>query len=440
MKDYCSFPGAQRFFVTGAVPKNRMIPNEEHDVESDRAREYNRVSVPSHMWTAACCDSSGAVVADRAKGFSFAYYGENKPDSLVTVSTVRDLNTALLRLYQQESSGSTHQVTIFDDDCNENSQNSQKARSEMNVPVNREISNSLEGLRTVFPSTVHAKKRKNQAIINAMDAKKTRVSSATWGLLDTDIAMFLKRDEVNEMRRELGAFGLSLVLLWTTHTKITSGKRYVNVEHDKILKSSNHSVAYDNKNVASGNKHKQGIRFANRHAELSKPRPENNSHVNEDEDGYNVADKDVYQVVLEALNDGAITIGGDRCRQGTKCDYQGESYKWCYIDWNDNWERCCLTKCQKKSSKDYPVCEVYPGVDYACSIRSSMIAVNGHHCLQDHPCGLHDKNYYWCYTDVKGEKWDYCCQSWHSCDYHGSTYKWCYTGKKVKASWQRCYY
>jgi len=90
MKDLCSFPLAQRFFVTGAVPRNRMIPNQEHDVERDEQRDYNRVSVLSHMWTAACCDSSEASGADRNKGFSFTYYGENKPESFAYVSSVEE--------------------------------------------------------------------------------------------------------------------------------------------------------------------------------------------------------------------------------------------------------------------------------------------------------------------------------------------------------------
>ena len=128
MKDLCSFPGAKRYFVTGAVPKNRMIPNEEHHMEYDRTRDYNQVSVPSHMWTAAYCDSSGGYPVDQGKGFSFGYYGENKPDSLTSATTVRGLETELMELYNP-TGGASQQIRIFTDYCNEYSSNSQIALS-----------------------------------------------------------------------------------------------------------------------------------------------------------------------------------------------------------------------------------------------------------------------------------------------------------------------
>ena len=45
--------GPSVFFVTGTVPSTKKIPNIAHDLEADSNRDYNRVSVPSHMWTAA---------------------------------------------------------------------------------------------------------------------------------------------------------------------------------------------------------------------------------------------------------------------------------------------------------------------------------------------------------------------------------------------------
>uniref|UniRef100_A0A8C4Y3S6 Endonuclease domain-containing 1 protein-like n=1 Tax=Gopherus evgoodei TaxID=1825980 RepID=A0A8C4Y3S6_9SAUR len=57
----CRNVGGKPYLVTGAVPK------------WDRNRPYNRVSVPSHIWTAVCCDHR-----DNNCKFSFAFIGENK--------------------------------------------------------------------------------------------------------------------------------------------------------------------------------------------------------------------------------------------------------------------------------------------------------------------------------------------------------------------------
>ena len=47
-------------------------------------------------------------------------------------------------------------------------------------------------------------------------------------------------------------------------------------------------------------------------------------------------------------------------------------------------------------------------------------------CREDHPCGYHDKNYYWCYTSWDNH-WEYCCS--RPCGYNGgSSYLWCHAG------------
>ena len=294
MKDLCNFPGAQRFFVTGAVPRNRLIPNQEHDVERDEQRDYNRVSVPSHMWTAACCDSSEASEVDRDKGFSFAYYGENKPESFAYVSSVEELEAAL-KFFYNPGGEAAQQVKIFTDDCNALSENSQNARDKITVPVNTMMSNSLQQVSNMKESTLPAKKRMTNRVIDSAIKANKPVSSANWALVNADIGMLLNRDEVADYQTKVGEFGLSLVLIWTPYISTTEGNQYVHVGLDKVLTSSSRSVVYGNKNVASNehgkgmtqlyrypfryrsldvSKHKQDITFANRYDELfNKQRP-----------------------------------------------------------------------------------------------------------------------------------------------------------------------
>uniref|UniRef100_A0A452I4U9 Endonuclease domain-containing 1 protein-like n=1 Tax=Gopherus agassizii TaxID=38772 RepID=A0A452I4U9_9SAUR len=90
----CRNVGGKPYLVTGAVPK------------WDRNRPYNRVSVPSHIWTAVCCDHE-----DNNCKFSFAFIGENKEVSSLQIIPVEQLNTELSHLYK-----TLEPVKVFTDD------------------------------------------------------------------------------------------------------------------------------------------------------------------------------------------------------------------------------------------------------------------------------------------------------------------------------------
>lgn len=155
MRKLCNFPGAKRYFVTGTVPQNRMIPNKEHDTESDRIRQFNRVSVPSHLWTAACCDSSQASdPTKRANGFSIAYYGENKAYSSPQSSNVPDLEVWLTRQYTEIKN-----IKIFADDCFKDSANSISATGMLGKVIGIQGKNAESSASSMKPSTLPPKKR-----------------------------------------------------------------------------------------------------------------------------------------------------------------------------------------------------------------------------------------------------------------------------------------
>ena len=144
MRTNCSFSGARRYFVTGIVQQRIRIPNREHDLEGDVAhRDFNRVTVPSYLWTAACCDASSTT--NPQNGFSFAYIGENIPDSFVNILSVSQLEAKLIN-HNQVGNGYTA-AKIFVDDCNENTENSEKARTLVAVPVNLRLANAANKLK-----------------------------------------------------------------------------------------------------------------------------------------------------------------------------------------------------------------------------------------------------------------------------------------------------
>ena len=144
MKEGCSFDGARRYFVTGIVPQGVRIPNREHDLEGDMTpREFNRVTVPSYLWTAACCDASSTT--NPQNGFSFAYIGENIPDSFVNILSVSQLEAKLIN-HNQAGNGYTA-AKIFVDDCNENTENSKSARTQVAGPVKLRLANAANKLK-----------------------------------------------------------------------------------------------------------------------------------------------------------------------------------------------------------------------------------------------------------------------------------------------------
>nr|XP_014429132.1 endonuclease domain-containing 1 protein-like [Pelodiscus sinensis] len=105
LTEKCYKEKGKAFLVTGVVPdKQKKIPNKDNNRDP-------RVVVPSHFWTAVCCNH-----ADNNKKFAFAFLWENEANSIPKGMTVKDLNTELQRLY-----GGNQAITILND-CNEDGQ------------------------------------------------------------------------------------------------------------------------------------------------------------------------------------------------------------------------------------------------------------------------------------------------------------------------------
>ena len=157
MMNGCSFSGARRYFVTGIVPQGVRIPNREHDLEGDvTPRDFNRVTVPSYLWTAACCDASSTT--NPQNGFSFAYIGKNTPDSFVNILSVSQLEAKLIN-HNHVGNGYTA-AKIFVDDCNENTEKSKSARTLVEVPVKLRLANAANAISEMDQSTLPPLKRK----------------------------------------------------------------------------------------------------------------------------------------------------------------------------------------------------------------------------------------------------------------------------------------
>ncbi|KAL1276755.1 hypothetical protein QQF64_036378 [Cirrhinus molitorella] len=123
---------AKAYIVTGTVPSaNDRIPQGNSD-------DPERVTVPSHVWTAVCYKHTN----DR-ESFSFSYVGRNQPaESGISLTAVSNLNKWLSEIYSQLS-GTPRLIKIFADNCGEDNNKLSIIQKEfqklINPPVNQGV-------------------------------------------------------------------------------------------------------------------------------------------------------------------------------------------------------------------------------------------------------------------------------------------------------------
>lgn len=415
--------GGVQYFVTGVVRSRIRIPNEEHDVVVGRNRVYNRVTVPSHMWTAACCYDP----TNQANGFSFAYIGKNAADSVVEIMSVSALEAKLvsneLGIDRYES------AKIFVDDCNES--RSKSIRDKVAVPMDIRVANTLDVLSRVEQESIPGKKRKLvQQAVSLITSNEVVAYDSSFARIDLGMTLERNNTLLNETRELLLDKGTGLLLYKAND--LTPGTRPAvghlggeldayGIHPSSTKQDKNKTVSRSRPYLDALDAHKQG-------------------GVN---DQASTPVEDEYLIVPNLSAAGSeVTLQGDRCINSSCSVGGGTFHRWCYTDWSKTQGQCCVSECKFRAGKDHQTC--FTGAsntdEKACSSRFSAIAVSGQPCLAEHECGLHGKGYYWCYIDIK-KNWHYCCQPWHACAKYTKNYdKWCYAGKTKQSQWKYCYY
>ncbi|RVE60989.1 hypothetical protein OJAV_G00166260 [Oryzias javanicus] len=123
------------YLVTGAVPSpNKKIPKQGIFDSSDE-RDFNRVTVPSHIWTAVCYIHP----VDPEESFSFGFIGVNVPHGSIQVKTIEDLTSHLSSRYNNNN------LKIFEDDCTFQTQKrkSEKVVKKLHNTVQQPMGNRL---------------------------------------------------------------------------------------------------------------------------------------------------------------------------------------------------------------------------------------------------------------------------------------------------------
>ncbi|KYO25554.1 endonuclease domain-containing 1 protein-like [Alligator mississippiensis] len=126
LRKNCLNESGTAYLVTGAVGSTEKIPKENGDKEGDRNRTYDRVVVPSHIWTAVCCDHK----YNNNLKFSFAFLAENKEEPKLRVFSAEQLNEELRKMYKSQN------IRVLADDCNAQSPKTDEVIKSMKKDLN----------------------------------------------------------------------------------------------------------------------------------------------------------------------------------------------------------------------------------------------------------------------------------------------------------------
>ncbi|KAB5517709.1 hypothetical protein PHYPO_G00170330 [Pangasianodon hypophthalmus] len=403
LKDTLASDGgaATAYIVTGTVPSaNLRIPQREISEEPER------VTVPSHIWTAVCYEH----LSDNKKSFSFGYMGENRPEGSISLMSVSNLNTHIKNLYRQRA-----EISIFVDECfgDNNKLDEVKAKFQTlsNLPVNPgvQMSSDMQNIYLTLRRAVSS---------DIIPEKKFKVSEMTIKLAFDSMSTY--HDVVKDLKVSSG----STCLLTRVKPLVRNDLRKSNISGvsdavECLLVQEKQKTAADGSPCSS---------FSDsRYSCQCETKGETKSCCSTPclyEENLNSYRCYSGQTQIEcSAHYSLVTFNGQKCLDDHPCARYGEDYYWCKTI-SGSWDYCSPPLWRSK-------------------------ARNGKYCRTDHACAKYGSGYMWCYTDGEGN-YDKCCtsddcysavngqtcRSNHTCGYHGEDYLWCYTD--YEGNWNYC--
>ncbi|KAG1936397.1 endonuclease domain-containing 1 protein-like [Pimephales promelas] len=394
---------ATAYIVTGTVPDaSKRIPQREI------SNDPERVSVPSHIWTAVCYKHNTVD----SNSFSFGYIGKNQPaDPSISLMSVSTLNNRLRQLYR----GFSGTVQIFADDCfgdnNKLSMVQEEFKKVIGIRANQgvqmpsDVQNTLGALKRTtstdsVSSNINVKLRKVTAELgfNSMHAYYATAEDlkifARSACLITHVQSSLRRKrEVSE-----GSDAVQCLLVPENQKTTADGSP-----------CSSFSDSVYSYHCDAGDEQKPGCSSPCLYREKPK--------------GYWCYSAQT--LIPCSPRYSLITAEGERCKDDHPCGTYGQDYYWCYKV-AGGWGYCSppLWSSKAKNGKDCRsnhACAKYGSghnwcytddegnYDDCCTSDDCFSAVKDKTCRSNHMCGYHDKHYLWCYTDYENN-WDYCCK------------------------------
>ncbi|XP_066522803.1 endonuclease domain-containing 1 protein-like [Hoplias malabaricus] len=367
-------PAATPYLITGTIPQaNYRIPRKEKSAQ-DEQREYEKVTVPSHVWTALCFKHP----TDNKESFSLGYIGQNQPDSSIEMMSVRDLNNKLTELYDDMD---LYDGKIFVDDCFPENEKSQEMVKSLYTNVQLQ---SLQQLQM----TPNLLKMYETALTLNFASEKPVVTEMTISLFFDSVYTFSEQTE-------------KMKYVSDTACLLTSVKRNASSELLECKLAPEESKTEDGSGVNCTSA----------------------CLYNKETEDYRCYSKQ--NLVKCSPLYSAITVQGEKCKADHPCGIYGWSAYWCYKE-SGEWYYCSPPVWETKAqSGDYCranyACSKYgEALDYCYTTKSDekqkccnrddcFTAVDGKTCKSDHPCSYYGESYLWCYTT--DGSWAYCCKN-----------------------------
>ncbi|XP_073688484.1 uncharacterized protein [Garra rufa] len=331
---------ATAFIVTGTVPdRNVRIPH------------TNRVTVPSHVWTAVRYKHFY-----NSESFSFGFIGRNQEeDPDIKLMSISELNSEL-----QLRFGTNQQIKIFADDCFGKLMEVQGVFPKfINLHVHQAIvkRSEFEDMKNIF------------SFDDSTLEKRVKVDEITGKMSFTSMSTFYNVAE------NLKAFTTSVCLI----TK-AKGKAW---NWDIMADDLECQLFPETKTAADGSLcssvSESDYRCQCDTGGETKPCCTSPCVYQDNFNGYRCYSS---QRLIECSPlYSLITVNGERCSWNQHCATYGYDYYWCKTT-TGSWDYCSPPLWNSET-------------------------INGDDCRGDHACGTYGYDYLWCYTDDEGN-WDYC--------------------------------
>uniref|UniRef100_A0A671SGJ3 Si:ch211-165i18.2 n=1 Tax=Sinocyclocheilus anshuiensis TaxID=1608454 RepID=A0A671SGJ3_9TELE len=358
------------YIVTGTVPEvNLRIP------QSEISEEPERVTVPSHIWTAVCYN-------------------------------VPNLNTQIKNHYRQRS-----EISIFVDDCFHDNNKLDDVQVKFQTLISQQ-SKEKQGVQMSSDMQNTCTLLKRAADSNIIPEKKFKVSEMTIKLAIDSMSTYY-----NEAKNLKVSAGSSCLI-----TRVKPLKRRVSDAVECLLVPEKQKTAADGSPCSSFSDSRYSCQC------------ETNGEVKSCcstpslyQDNLNSYRCYSGQTQIEcSARYSLVTFKGEKCLDDHPCATYGNDYYWCKTI-SGSWDFCSppLWRSKAKNGKycrsDH-ACAKYGSrhmwcytndegnYDDCCTSDDCYSAVDGQTCRSNHKCGYHEKDYLWCYTDYE-DNWDYCCKS-----------------------------
>ncbi|XP_051743126.1 uncharacterized protein LOC127508791 [Ctenopharyngodon idella] len=378
------------YIVTGTVTvANVKIPQKEISEDPER------VTVPSHIWTAVCYKHH----SDDTKSFSFGYVGDNQPEGSVSLMSVSDLNKRLSELSKTQS------ISIFVDDCSGDRDKLNMVQGVfdkfMNVPglqVTSDVQNTLGALRRAV----------NSGYISSVNSIK--MSKLTGELTIDSMDAYVN---VTEELKDLA--GIACLITKVKPANVSGLSDAV----ECLLVPEKQMTAADGSHCSSVSESSSGCECDT--GGETKPCCSSPCLYQHTLNSYRCYSGQ--KLIPCSPRYSLITANGARCLDDHPCATYDKDYYWCNTT-SGSWDYCSPPLWRSKT-------------------------LNGKYCRSNHACAKYGKDQLWCYTDHEGNYDDCCisydcystvtgltCRSDDPCGARGYTYPWCYTDSN--GSWIKC--